>query len=112
MSIEEPISMVGGGTSERIKRMNSMRLRLGLFVLLALLAGPGLAHARPSRDESPRMVEEPRLSEGMVRAWSWLVSTFQKAGSFIDPLGVHPPQSTGSPVQPDAGSFIDPLGGS
>jgi hypothetical protein len=109
MSIEEPISMVGGGTSERIKRMNSMRLRLGLFVLLALLAGPGLAHARPSRDESPRMAEEPRLSEGMVRAWSWLVSVVLKGGSFIDPNGIHTP--TGTTVQPDGGSFIDPNGG-
>jgi hypothetical protein len=101
--------MVGGGTSERIKRMNSMRLRFGLFVLLALLVGPGLAHARPSRDESPAVAQEARLLD---RTWSWLVSVYQKAGSFIDPLGVHPPQSPGGPIHPDAGSFIDPLGGS
>src|SRR5436305_9576256 len=102
MSIEEPISMVGGGTSERIKRMNSMRLRLGLFVLLVLLVGPGLANARPSRDESPRMAAgEPRFSEGMERAWSWLVSVIMKGGSFIDPNGIHAP--TGIPIQPDGG---------
>jgi hypothetical protein len=106
MSIEEPISMVGGGTSERIKRMNSMRLRFGLFVLLALLVGPGLAHARPSRDESPAVAHEARFLD---RTWSWLVSVIMKGGSFIDPNGLHAP--TGGTIQPDGGSFIDPNGG-
>jgi hypothetical protein len=89
-----------------------MRLRFGLFVLLALLVGPGLAHARPSRDESPAVAHEARLLD---RTWSWLVSVFQKAGSFIDPAGTllpsvaHPSSNS---VQIDAGSFIDPAGGS
>jgi hypothetical protein len=100
--------MVGVGTSERIKRMNSMRVRLGLLVVLVLLVGPVLAQARPLQDDSPRMAQEPRLLEGVQHAWGWLVSMILKGGSFIDPNGIHTPTGT---AQPDGGSFIDPNGG-
>jgi len=102
--------MVGGGTSERMKRMNRMRSRLGLLVLFVLLVGPGLAHARPlTADQGPAAVHEAGQQAGLLeRAWHWVASVLMKAGSFIDPLGVKPP-STPSTDQIDAGSFIDPL---
>lgn len=103
--------MVGGGTSERMKRMDRMRLRLGLLVLLVLLVGPGLAHARPSSDQAPVATHEAGLLD---RAWQWVASVLMKAGSFIDPLGVKPPsaQPPATTNGVDAGSFIDPLGNS
>lgn len=102
--------MVGGGTSERMKRMNRMRSRLGLLVLFVLLAGPGLAHARPLADPGPAAVHEAGQQAGpLERAWQWVASVLMKGGSFIDPLGVKPP-STPTTNQSDGGSFIDPLG--
>ena len=90
--------------------MDRMRVRLGLLMVLVLLAGPGLAHAGPSLDQSPAKSQETGFLE---RAWSWLVSAFEKGGSFIDPLGSDPSGSTppGGAILPDGGSFIDPLGG-
>lgn len=87
--------------------MNSMRVRLGLLVVLVLLVGPVVAQARPLVDDSPRMAQEPRLLDGMQHAWGWLMSIFMKGGSFIDPNGTHVPTTT----LPDGGSFIDPNGG-
>ena len=94
--------------------MDRMRVRLGLFVVLVLLAGPGLAHARPSLDQSPAVTQEAKFLE---RAWSWMSSAFEKFGSFIDPSGEggqsapQPPGGSGTPLLPDGGSFIDPSGG-
>jgi len=88
--------------------MDRMRVRLGLLMVLVLLAGPGLAYAGPSLDQSPAGTHEARFLE---RAWSWLVSAFEKGGSFIDPSGdggQSAPQPPG--VLPDGGSFIDPSG--
>ena len=104
--------MVGGGTSERMKRMNRMRSRLGLLVLFVLLVGPGLAHARPlAADQGPVAVQEAGHEAGPLdRAWHWVATIFMKAGSFIDPLGVKPPSAPATTDQIDAGSFIDPLG--
>jgi len=100
--------MVGGGTSERMKRMNRMRSRLGLLVLFVLLVVPGLAHARPSADPGPTATHEAGLLD---RAWRWVASVLMKGGSFIDPLGVQPPSApTSTTNQIDGGSFIDPLG--
>jgi len=99
--------MVGGGTSERMKRMNRMRSRLGLLVLFVLLVGPGLAQAKPLADQGPTVTHEAGPLE---RAWHWVASVLMKAGSFIDPLGVKPPSAPASTDQIDAGSFIDPLG--
>lgn len=105
--------MVGGGTFERIKRMNRMRVRLGLFVMLVLLVGTGAAQARPSIDRGERVAAVTAEASFLVRAWSWLTAMVGQAGSFIDPLGTSGP----SGARPaggdglDAGSFIDPLGG-
>jgi len=104
--------MVGGGTSERMKRMNRLRSRLGLLVVLVLLAAPGLAQAKPSADQGPAVTHEAGLFD---RAWHWMASVLMKAGSFIDPAGIN--SGTGSPqptssTSTDAGSFIDPAGGS
>jgi len=97
--------------------MDRMRVRLGLLMVLVLLAGPGLAHAGPSLDQSPAVTHEAGFLE---RAWSWMISAFEKFGSFIDPNGDggqsigNPPASPNGPgtMLPDAGSFIDPNGGS
>jgi hypothetical protein len=108
--------MVGGGTFERIKRMNRMRVRLGLFVMLVLLVGTGAAHARPSIDRGEKRVAAVTAEAGfLVRAWSWLTAMVGQGGSFIDPLGGLVP-GTASPTSNgrdglDGGSFIDPLGG-
>jgi hypothetical protein len=104
-----PDLMLNGEPSERINRMERMRARLGLLFVLMLLLGSTLAHARPIQDQSPAAVQEPKLME---RAWGWLASVFERAGSFIDPLGGgdsgHSVPS--GQVQTDGGSFIDPLG--
>jgi len=97
--------------------MDRMRVRLGLLMVLVLLAGPGLAHARPSLDQGPA-VTPTHEARFLDRAWGWLVSAFEKAGSFIDPAGEGgqsigaPPASPNGPgtILPDAGSFIDPAG--
>jgi hypothetical protein len=95
---------------ERVKRMNRMRVRLWLLVVLVLLVAPGLVHARPTADErTAARAAEPGI---LGQAWDWLVSMFGNGGSFIDPLG-----SPGNGIPPsslnniEGGSFIDPLGG-
>lgn len=94
--------------------MYRMRVRLGLLVMVVLLIVPGLVHARPAADEGPTVkvavkAEEPGF---LAQAWTWLVSVFDNAGSFIDPLGTGDGHnSIGGTALPDAGSFIDPLGG-
>ena len=91
--------------------MERMRLRLGLLVLIALLVGPGLAHAQPSSDQSQERAAAHQQPSLLAEVWHWAASVFLKAGSFIDPLGVNPPSGQQpSTNQIDAGSFIDPLG--
>jgi len=90
--------------------MNRMRVRLWLLVVLVLLVGPGLVHARPAPEERTAVrAAEPSV---LGPAWDWIVSIFGNAGSFIDPLG-NPGNGVpaGSTNNIDAGSFIDPLGG-
>ena len=78
--------MVGGGTSERMKRMNCMRSSLGLLVLFVLLVGPGLAQARPLADQDPAAVHEAGQQAGLLdHAWHWVATVLMKGGSFIDP---------------------------
>jgi hypothetical protein len=95
--------------------MERMSVRLGVLAVLVLLAGPSLAHARPSpsvdQNKASAVDREPKLLE---RAWSWVVSVFEKGGSFIDPSGGGDVQNIGHPpgtVTTDGGSFIDPSGG-
>jgi hypothetical protein len=90
--------------------MNRMRVRLWLLVMLVLLVGPGLVHARPAPDvRTPVRAAEPSV---LGQAWDWIVSIFGNGGSFIDPLG---DPGHGAPANSlngiDGGSFIDPLGG-
>ena len=85
--------------------MNRMRVRLWLLVMLVLLVGPGLVHARPAPGErTPARAAAP---SALGQAWGWLVSVFGEVGSFIDPWG----NSDQSPISGGIGSFIDPLGG-
>lgn len=89
--------------------MNRMRVRLWLLVMLVLLVGPGLVHARPASDEHAKVrAAEPGV---LVQAWSWLVAIFGNGGSFIDPNGgISIPQGLPGGTHPDGGSFIDPNG--
>jgi len=88
--------------------MNRMRVRLWL-VMLVLLVGPGMVHARPASDEHTIVrAAEPSV---LGKAWDWIVSIFGTAGSFIDPLGDPHSVPAGAVNNIDAGSFIDPLGG-
>jgi hypothetical protein len=87
--------------------MNRMRVRLWLLVMLVLLVGPGLVHARPATDG--RAAVKAAEPSALVQAWDWLVSMFGNGGSFIDPNGVIP-QSLANGTHTDGGSFIDPNG--
>jgi hypothetical protein len=91
--------------------MNRMRVRLWLLVMLVLLVGPGLVHARPATEERTVAVKAAEPS-ALGRTWGWIVSIFGKVGSFIDPLGGGESNpSSGATSNIDVGSFIDPLGG-
>lgn len=94
--------------------MNGLRLRLGLLVLLVLLALPGLAHAKPLTEEGRTVTHEVGQVSLLDRAWNWVASVIMKAGSFIDPAGIDGGHNQPHPVTGnsfDAGSFIDPAGG-
>lgn len=88
--------------------MNRMRVRLWLLVMLVLLVGPGLVHARPAPDEHAKVREaEPGV---LGQAWDLLVSVFGKVGSFIDPWGGDSGHGQGLPSG-GIDSFIHPLDG-